>query len=151
MTRGDELAGVRGVRGARDEGGFADLEAREATCQSAKFPDTSGGTLDGRRAGVSEETIGDRLEALREAVGLEFRRDFADTFETSEPVYSKIVSGQRALTVERALRVGKRYGVTLDYVYTGNLAGVPEAYREQVSSFLSARAAERRKRSGDQA
>ena len=93
--------------------------------------------------GASGETVGDRLEALREALGERERRAFAAGFGLDPGDYTKITQDQRGLSIKRAAALCKRYGVTLEFIYNGNIVGLPAELRDQVRSILARRNGDR--------
>lgn len=80
-------------------------------------------------AGVSE-----RLEALRETLGLE-KGVFSLSWGLDPSSYSKVIGKDaKPLKVEYALAISEVYGVTMDFIYRGDLSKVEPALRARLMS-----------------
>jgi transcriptional regulator with XRE-family HTH domain len=80
--------------------------------------------------------VGRRLEALRHALRLS-RKDFADSFGLDPSSYTKTVDGEKQLRSEAAYAIAERWGVTMDYLFRGRLADLPEHLRESILKHLN--------------
>lgn len=81
--------------------------------------------------------VGRRLEALRQALNLS-RKDFADSFGLDPSSYTKTVDGEKQLRSEAAYIIAERWGVSMDYMFRGRLADLPEHLRESILKHLNA-------------
>jgi len=80
--------------------------------------------------------VGRRLEALRHALDLS-RKDFATSFGLDPSSYTKTVDGEKQLRSEAAYAIAERWGVTMDYLFRGRLAELPEHLRESILKNLN--------------
>ncbi|WP_420023738.1 helix-turn-helix domain-containing protein [Cereibacter azotoformans] len=80
---------------------------------------------------VDHDGVAVRIEALREALGLE-KGDFALSFGVDPSSYSKILKGDKPLKVEMGYALAERWGVTLDFIYRGSLDRLPDRYASTV-------------------
>lgn len=70
--------------------------------------------------------IGKRLAALRQAESNLNQKEWADRHGFSPTQYNNWEKGVRRITVDEAERLCDLYGLKLDFIYRGNLSGVPE-------------------------
>lgn len=68
--------------------------------------------------------IARRLRAVRACYGLP-SGEYATRAGVRFKSYSQWESGDFRISVDGALKLRARYGITLDYIYTGCLAGMP--------------------------
>ncbi len=80
--------------------------------------------------------VGRRLEALRHALNLS-RKDFSDSFGLDPSSYTKTAGGEKQLRSEAAYAIAERWGVTMDYLFRGRLAELPEHLRESILKHLN--------------
>ena len=85
--------------------------------------------------GIDRAAVGQRLDALRRTVDLN-RITFAAHIGLDSSSYTKIVRGDIGLSSEVAFRTAQKFGVTMDFIYRGDLSGVPETYRAAVLKYL---------------
>lgn len=81
--------------------------------------------------------VGRRLEALREAVGIEDKKAFALSFGLDNSTYGKVAAGTRPLRSHHAYRAAKRFGVTMDYFFDGDLSKIDPTLRAAIMKYLS--------------
>ena len=81
--------------------------------------------------------VGRRLEALRHALGLS-RKAFSDSFGLDPSSYTKTVDGEKQLRSEAAYAIAEQWGVSMDYLFRGRLADLPEHLRESILKQLNA-------------
>lgn len=62
-----------------------------------------------------------RLKAVRESEGLT-KAEFADMLGVDRSTYIKIEDGAREIRVPMALRLAELFGISLDFLYRGNIA-----------------------------
>ena len=76
--------------------------------------------------------VGMRLEALREAVGIEDKKEFSWSFGLDNSTYTKVAAGKKPLQSHYAYRAAKRYGVTMDYFFDGDLSRIEPTLRQAI-------------------
>jgi transcriptional regulator with XRE-family HTH domain len=69
--------------------------------------------------------IGQRLELIREAIGIEVQAEFAKLCGVQPNAYSQWAKGRARISLPFALQVVKATGATLDYIYLGKTDGLP--------------------------
>lgn len=74
--------------------------------------------------GDSREAVAARLKRVREALGLS-KKDFAERAGLSEQVYGPYENARRELTLQSAKQIRKAYGISLEYMYFGNIEDLP--------------------------
>lgn len=78
------------------------------------------------------KAIGKRLEAVRLANGFEVQADFADAIGVGRTVYNAWETGAQRPGLTSVLRLVDRFGLTLDFIYRGNLASLHEDVRKSI-------------------
>lgn len=81
--------------------------------------------------------VAKRLEALRDAIPLG-KGEFADSVSIDRSSYSKIIKAEKPLKIEMGYLISERWGVSLDYLYRGRLADLPEKLAKNIASNLAA-------------
>ena len=74
--------------------------------------------------GSNTEDIARRIVALREALGYN-QSSFATLVEISQPAMNNYEAGIRRPSLEVAIKMRLRTGVTLDWIYLGQREGLP--------------------------
>ena len=69
--------------------------------------------------------ISERLRLVRSVFGLT-QKEFAELAGLSQPTYTSWESGKNRISVSGAIKLRAKYSVTLDFIYCGNVAGMPE-------------------------
>ena len=69
--------------------------------------------------------IGQRLELIREAIGMQDQADFARHCGAQPNAYNQWTKGRARISLEFALRIARATGATLDYIYLGKTDGLP--------------------------
>jgi transcriptional regulator with XRE-family HTH domain len=77
--------------------------------------------------------VGRRLDATREALGLE-KGSFAESVGIDPSSYSKIIAGKKALNADMAYAISERYGIPMEYLYRGRLTDLPESLAAKLRS-----------------
>jgi transcriptional regulator with XRE-family HTH domain len=69
------------------------------------------------------EQIGRRLKALRYSLGYGHRKQsaFSDSIGLTKSTYSPFETGDRILTFEAAVAIRRRWGVSLDWLFYGEM------------------------------
>lgn len=81
--------------------------------------------------------VAERLIALREAIGLQ-KGEFADVIGIDRSSYSKIEKGKKPLLPPHAYKIFTLYGVDMNYLYLGQIGGLPDRLSRKVTSRLTA-------------
>ena len=68
--------------------------------------------------------IANRLRAIRAHFELG-SKEFADQADVPYKSYSQWESGSFRISIDGALKIQKRYGISLDFIYTGKLDTLP--------------------------
>lgn len=91
---------------------------------------------------INQKNVGVRLEALRGALGETTELDkgpFALSFGLDPSSYSKVILGKKALKSEHAFALAERWGVTMDFLYRGDLSKIDENLRTRIMARLTER------------
>lgn len=87
---------------------------------------------------TDKHLVARRLHAVREALGLK-RSEFADIIGIDRSSYTKIENGIKPILPETAYRIFELYGVDLNFIYLGQVGGLPESLSRSVTTALSKR------------
>jgi DNA-binding XRE family transcriptional regulator len=98
------------VRTLRTRQGFAN-------CETTFFPGC--GPIDPMEPD-SDEAIGRRIKALRERAGLQ-QQQLAQQLHITKSTLNAYENGKRTLTTESAKRLRRRFGVTVDWLFFGDM------------------------------
>jgi transcriptional regulator with XRE-family HTH domain len=85
-------------------------------------------TVSGRFSDISN-----RLRVLRHCLGMS-SKEFAEAADVSPKSYSQWESGDFRLSIDGAIKLNARYGISLDYLFLGNLDGVPHKLAQELQS-----------------
>ena len=77
--------------------------------------------------------VGRRLKLLREMRG-KMQKEVCEDLGIGAPHYNSFEIGRKRPNAENAALLAAYYGVTLDYIYLGNLAGIPFEHAKQIES-----------------
>jgi transcriptional regulator with XRE-family HTH domain len=86
-------------------------------------------------AAANPASVGRRLKLLRLATSGPRRstvREFADWCGFSRPAWSNYEIGLRVPKLEEALKLKRKFGVTFDWIYTGDELGMPASLLYQI-------------------
>jgi len=75
--------------------------------------------------------IGDRLKYVRLAIGLT-QAEFAKSIGSSQGACGQYEAGMRRPAIEIGLRILDRHGVSLDFLYAGNIAKLDYEFAEKL-------------------
>lgn len=75
-----------------------------------------------------------RLLRARRALGIEDQNEFGEAAGLSQSLYNKFELGRRLLTLQAAMKLCHRYGLTLDYLYRGDPSGLPYKLHNDIRS-----------------
>ena len=84
------------------------------------------------------KVIGPRLKALRRALEIETQVEFAHAIGIEKNTYNPWEKGSRPLTFEGACLIRKKYGIPLDYLFFGNMDGLPDWVRIRLLKQVAA-------------
>jgi transcriptional regulator with XRE-family HTH domain len=76
------------------------------------------------RIAIKTNSVAFRLAQFTAATGLT-PAEICRRSGLKENAYSQYVNGQRRITVDAALKLREAFGVTLEYLYTGDMQGLP--------------------------
>ena len=82
--------------------------------------------------------VAPRLAAAREAIGLS-KADFADAIGLDRSSYTKIEKGLKPLLPREAFKIWALYAVDLNFLYLGQLGGLPSNLSSKVINHLNGR------------
>jgi DNA-binding XRE family transcriptional regulator len=104
------------------------------TSQEFASRETTFPGLHGPIAGMIDppEITGPRLSVLRRALGFRFQKDFASEIGVEKNTYNPWETGKRPLTFEGALLIRKRFKVSLDYVFFGEVDSLSVRLRDDI-------------------
>lgn len=86
--------------------------------KSSKFAAMSAGQMHNKE-------VGKRLEALRVALGIDSQGKMAARLNAEVGTYNHWATGRRLIPVDAAIRLCAISGATLDYIYRGEISGLP--------------------------
>lgn len=76
-----------------------------------------------------------RIEALREVHGLS-KEAFSLSFGLDPSSYSKLLNHTKPLKSEHGFALAERWGVTMDFIYRGDLSRLPDDTRAKLIATL---------------
>lgn len=79
--------------------------------------------------------VAERLIAAREALGLS-KAEFADMIGIDRSSYTKIEKGAKPILPHSAYRIWQLYGIDLNFIYLGQVGGLPSNLSNKVISHL---------------
>lgn len=80
--------------------------------------------------------VAHRLAAVRHALGLS-KAELADMLEIDRSSYTKIEKGVKALLPRNAYKLFKLYGVDMNFIYLGQVGGLPSKLSSKVINHLN--------------
>jgi transcriptional regulator with XRE-family HTH domain len=83
------------------------------------------------------ESSAKRLEIVRKALRLGKRYELAAKLGIKKAGYSNWVSRDSTIPIERAIELKRLTGVTLDYLYVGDMACLPRQVAEAIEAYLA--------------
>lgn len=72
-----------------------------------------------------KKQVGKRVEALRLALGVSSQADMADRLGVETGTYNHWTTGKALIPVPAAIRLCQISGATTDYIYRGDVSGLP--------------------------
>lgn len=80
--------------------------------------------------------VASRVEAIRSVSGLS-RDAFSKTFGLDPSSYSKLAQSKKPLKSEHAFAIADRWGVTMDFIYRGDLSRIEPEMRAKIIAALN--------------
>lgn len=77
--------------------------------------------------------IAARLRAARMAINPDNQAEFAREAKLAQNRYNQYETGERPLTLDAALKLHRRYGLSLDYLFRGDTSLIPHGIAERLS------------------
>lgn len=65
------------------------------------------------------------------------KAEFADLIEIDRSSYTKIEKGDKPLLPRQAFKIYERFGVDMNYIYLGQIGGVPQKLSSALTSSLT--------------
>lgn len=65
------------------------------------------------------EEIGERLRNIRYSIAKQTLQDFASSIDVNYSTYHLWERGHRRISIENALKIADKFGVSIDYIFTG--------------------------------
>jgi transcriptional regulator with XRE-family HTH domain len=97
-------------------------------------PSVSSQNANGVDMPVTPKTIGRRLLRTRQALKLS-QAEFCRQIGVERNLYNPFEKGRRRITIDVAMKIRDRYGVTLDWIYAGDPHALPSGlYHQLVAS-----------------
>lgn len=79
-----------------------------------------------------QQEVGGRLGQVIVALGKK-PADIARLFGKSQQLISNYIRGERPLDIELAMKLYARFGITLDYLYIGDVKGLPYELAQRIA------------------
>ena len=80
--------------------------------------------------------VAPRLKAAREALGMS-KAEFADRLGIDRSSYTKIEKGLKPLLPKDAQRIFQLYAIDMNFIYLGQVGGLPSSLSNKVMTHLS--------------
>ena len=85
------------------------------------------------RQATPHAEIGKRLRSARLALGQNNLGNYAEAAGIAANAYSQHETGAKRISLEAALALRERYGLTLDYIYAGDDTGLQHGLAIKIS------------------
>lgn len=92
----------------------------------------------GKKAPTSVDSISERLELTREALGLS-QAEFARRVGITEQAYTNYKRGARRISHDQAEKLCRAIGVSLDWIYRGDMQSLRLDLATKIQEILAAR------------
>lgn len=79
------------------------------------------------------EAIGRRLVAAREALGILSQAELCRALRVGLSQWNQFETGERRITIDIALKLKHRYGITTDWIYDGDPSMLPFKLHQQIA------------------
>jgi len=84
------------------------------------------------RPGVEKSVIAKRLAQTRLALGYKTQQTFSDEIGIRPHQYSVFEKGTRRISLGVALLIWEKFGISLDWIYCGDAAGLPASLSKKL-------------------
>jgi transcriptional regulator with XRE-family HTH domain len=95
---------------------------------------------------IRPETVAERLKVTREALGYPNQKDFYAPLQIGPSAYSMWESGKQFPSVTNAALLCQEYGLTLDWIFLGDVASLPEKIAIKIRVRMTANVSDRETR-----
>lgn len=82
---------------------------------------------------IDPDKVARRLKLLRKMRG-KLQKEVCEEVGITTPSYNNFETGRKRPNAENALMLAEYYGVTLDYIYLGDLAGIPFGHAKEIEA-----------------
>ncbi|WP_180966877.1 helix-turn-helix domain-containing protein [Cohaesibacter celericrescens] len=89
-----------------------------------------------------------RLRAARSYFDMP-QKDFAEAANVQQKSYNQWESGDFRISIQGAIKLRERYGISLDFIYVGNMDALPTKMSNALASILRDSASSASKDSGE--
>ncbi|WP_068001494.1 helix-turn-helix transcriptional regulator [Pseudovibrio axinellae] len=89
-----------------------------------------------------------RLRAVETYVGMS-QKEFSESAGVQQKSMSQWQSGDFRISIQGALKLRERYGISLDFIYCGNIDALPTKMANELSSILRDSISSRSNDNGD--
>ena len=86
----------------------------------------------------SLEAIAERLELTRLALNFVSQAELASAARMSRQRWNKFVTARDRISVDAALQLCRQYGLSLDWIYRGDLNTLPSQFAKQIEAVKAA-------------
>jgi transcriptional regulator with XRE-family HTH domain len=85
---------------------------------------------------IDLDGVAARLEAIRDVMNVG-KSNFAESIGLDPSSYSKVISGQKPLKLDYGFALSEVWGVSIDFIYRGDFARLPDDMRRKMIARLS--------------
>ncbi|MFS8181470.1 helix-turn-helix transcriptional regulator [Pseudovibrio denitrificans] len=89
-----------------------------------------------------------RLRAVRKYFGMN-QKDFAANADIQYKSYNQWESGDFRVSIPGAIKLRERYGISMDFIYIGNIDALPTKMANELMSILRDNASNKSNDNGD--
>lgn len=83
------------------------------------------------------DIIARRLELTRLALGFESQIDFCKAIRVQKNVYNPFEKGKRRISLAVAMKIRRRFGISLDWIYCGDPGTLPTNVYRKIESLAA--------------
>lgn len=85
----------------------------------------------------SLKDISRRLELTRIALGFESQVDFCKEIRVQKNIYNPFEKGKRRVSLAVAMKIRRRFGISLDWIYCGDPSTLPVQVFRKLESLAA--------------